>query len=80
MKIAVTQTPQDVYSLASITPGVKIQIQNRTESAIRIYAGASAPASLEDYFELEGRDWYEFIGTVCMVYSGQTTFLIVQES
>ncbi len=80
MRISVTQTPQDALALASIAPGSTVQIQNQGTTAVRIYAGASAPASLDDYFVHPGGGWYEYIGNVVMVYSGQPTYLHIQDA
>lgn len=65
-----TPIPQDLYALASITPGTRIQLQNQSHHMLYIFSGPSAPASDTDYFLLQPWHWATFESAALLAYSG----------
>lgn len=80
MKIEATPVPQDAYALSGIAAGTTVQIQNLSNRTVRIYAGAAAPASMEDYFMIRPYSWEAYEGAVIMLYAGQRCPLAIQEA
>jgi hypothetical protein len=79
MQIIAGSTPQDIYTVLSITAETMIDVQNKTSRPLMIYAGAAAPATLDDYFILDAYEIARYQGTVCMIWSDTDVRVMVQE-
>lgn len=79
MRITASNTPADVYTLATIASGSIVDVQNQSPHGLRIYAGASAPASKKDYFNQPPGKIERYQGAVIMIWAGQPINVVVQE-
>jgi|GEM_PF-6564157 len=80
MKVQASKTPQDLYGLTAIVPGTRVQIQNRSDFDLFIFAGDAAPSEAMDYFKMPANEWMRFEGAVISFWSNQPVDLLVQES
>lgn len=77
-QITATSTPQDVYTLASITSDSPVQLQNKSGRPLMLFAGDAAPGSLDDYFVVDSWVWEQYQGVVIMIWADADTDVMVQ--
>lgn len=69
MQIKAGKTPVDAYVETSIASGSIVDIQNKSSRILMVFAGDSAPSSLDDYFILDSFKTERYQGAVMMIWS-----------
>lgn len=81
-QIYASSTPKNVLTDpdVALAPNTKVQIQNKSSRYLMIFSGDAQPASLDDYFRMDGNEWLEFQSAVIYVWSDLSEHpLMVQE-